>query len=220
MKASAEVNINKVIKEQVGESAFTKILAENEVLCNTCGGTGILAFSNSDESFFTLCNCCRNGKQKMCEHCGKISKPSAQCDCNTSVMLRDLAKGKEYQHKILKAKQVTTHNTYLYNHESNEYYADEDEFWERVECDDEPMPYDDILWVMEEENISIDAYNLLQDACSDLHEDAFDAFGNKDIEEFQGIIDNFLDKYKSQTVTYYPAYKEYIKIERKDNEVS
>ena len=62
------------------------------------------------------------------------------------------------------------------------------------------------LWVTTEESIHIDANNLIEDACSDLHEDAFEQC---DADGLQKLLDKWC-KEQTGTSTYYPCYKEYV----------
>ena len=62
------------------------------------------------------------------------------------------------------------------------------------------------MWVTTEENIHMDANNLIEYACSDLHEDAVE---NCNTDELQKLLDKWC-KEQTGTSTYYPCYKEYV----------
>ena len=69
----------------------------------------------------------------------------------------------------------------------------------------------EVLWICEEIDISMDAANIIEDACEELHEDAYDSISGKDIDELQNFLDKWCGK-QTGTNTCFPSYKEYIKV--------
>lgn len=62
-----------------------------------------------------------------------------------------------------------------------------------------------------EEKIKIDAYDIVRDACEDLHEDAMDNISYEDITRLQNFLDEWC-KEQTGTTTYYPCYEQYVLI--------
>ena len=95
----------------------------------------------------------------------------------------------------------------LYCEENGEFYDTVDDFfeaytWHENNFDVRPSQ----LWVTTEESIHMDANNLIEYACSDLHEDAFEQC---DTDGLQKLLDKWC-KEQTGTSTYYPCYKEYV----------
>jgi len=54
--------------------------------------------------------------------------------------------------------------------------------------------------------LSIDASDILEDACSDLHEDAMDNISVEDEKELQLLLDKWCEDNKQGTTTYYADF--------------
>ena len=68
-----------------------------------------------------------------------------------------------------------------------------------------------VLWNCEEVKLSMDADSIIENACEELHEDAR---GNiSDEKELQEFLDKWCEK-QSGTTTYYPCYKEYVRVQK------
>lgn len=65
------------------------------------------------------------------------------------------------------------------------------------------------LWITSVGKISIDAANVIEEACSDLHEDAYDQC---DEGSLQKLLDDWC-KEQTGTTTYYPCFKRYVEID-------
>lgn len=59
----------------------------------------------------------------------------------------------------------------------------------------------------------MDADGIIDSACDDLHEDARDNISGQDQKELQDFLDKWCEK-QSGTITYYPCYREYVKVEK------
>ena len=70
-----------------------------------------------------------------------------------------------------------------------------------------------ILWNCYKEELHINASRIVEEACEDLHEDAFDSIDYRDLKELQKYLDKWC-KEQTCTVTYYPSDKEYVTVER------
>ena len=62
----------------------------------------------------------------------------------------------------------------------------------------------------------MDADDIVSSACEDLHEDAMDAISESDIQELQYILDDWCKKQVGGTTTYYPRYKQYVRVPREE----
>ena len=65
------------------------------------------------------------------------------------------------------------------------------------------------LWVCSVEKIYIDADNVVDNACEDLHEDAYEQC---DIGGLQTLLDGWCEAQTGAT-TYYPCFKQYVEID-------
>jgi len=206
-----------------------KDLQEDEVICPHCGGTGLqvddnpfgLKEENSKIHFphkqQTIVNCryCYNGVQKKCLHCGEIlNRQKYQCDCEKSEQERS---NKQYEKdletwnkaKKIFLKQALEDYRMIYIEDYDIYIStDELEDWltDRINTDK--------LWIYGTYSLdlSIDASNILEDACSDLHEDARDNISVQNEEELQELLDHWCNNNKQGTTTYYPNYEVGVKL--------
>lgn len=233
------VNILDEVKN-IFPNTLEKDLQNNEEICPVCHGLGIKITSNpygveGDTSevaqhsrfpykhqSFTFCHNCFNGVIRLCEYCGKpIQKGYInKCDCEQYKTKQDEIDRVKYQDKIDKATEVDTEivSTYLYDHSSDRYFVDIDDFisWYQNEyIDDEELftVLPEVLWVCAETQISFDMESTVSDACEELHEDAFDNISSDDIHKLQTVVDKWCKK-QTGTLTYYPNYKEYVRVNR------
>ena len=99
----------------------------------------------------------------------------------------------------------------LYCEEFDEYYDTVDDFFDDYACnheeDGEERPVR--LWVCSVEKIYIDADNVVDNACEDLHEDAYEQC---DIGSLQNLLDDWCEAQTGAT-TYYPCFKQYVEID-------
>jgi hypothetical protein len=227
-----EVNIEKEMKE-LFPSTLIKDLQDHERICPVCHGLGMRIDDNifglqgdtSEEAkksrfpykhqALSFCQHCYNGVQRLCPYCGKPYKNQAylHCDCEGQQMVDEEKAKQNIEDKLAKAKEVQESEVeeYLYCEEFDKYYPCVDNFFEEYASDDEGdcLKKPEILWVCSVAEISIDADNLIENACDDLHEDAAE---NCDSASLQELLDKWC-KEQSGTTTYYPCYKEYVKID-------
>lgn len=235
------VNVNNLIPNKL-----KKDLQDDEAICDSCGGLGIVVSDNvygikGDKSFraknnifpykhqsLSFCPYCYNGVQKVCEFCGTKLTRMGECQCLNSVNKRNeekLASDLETRARRIKnAKKVDEKDIdeYLYCEETDDYYFNSDEFinsWlsnldisQYGSIDNILDSIPNILWVTDARKIHIDAYQIAEEACDELHEDAYD---NCDISELQRLIDKWCEK-QTGTETYFPSYNEYVVINRED----
>lgn len=62
--------------------------------------------------------------------------------------------------------------------------------------------------------MNMDAEDIIANACEELHEDAYENISQSDIGELQSYLDEWCKK-QTGTNTYYPCYKEYVKVQKK-----
>ena len=125
--------------------------------------------------------------------------------------MRDETKKQRAEAVSVDEKDVTT---MLYCEELDEYYCTMGEFlddylenYNEENVNDRP----EVLWVTSEEKIKIDAYDIVRDACEDLHEDAMDNITSEDFTRLQNFLDEWC-KEQTGTTTYYPYYEQYVEI--------
>lgn len=208
---------------------LVKDLTENERICPECGRLGMRIDDNiygikGDASelgkkymfpykhqALSFCRSCYNGVQRLCPYCGKPYKQQSylHCDCDGQIQADREKKVKEWKKIVENAVEVKESEvtTMLYCEENGEFYDCADDFfddymWHEDEFEVRPVR----LWVTTEESIHMDADNIIEDACSDLHEDASEQC---DAKELQKLLDEWCDK-QTGTGTYYPDYKKYV----------
>ena len=174
----------------------------------------------------SLCPNCYNGVIRLCEFCGKpISREYInKCDCEQYKENEANKKRIKYQETIDKAKKIgwESASTYVYDEKSDRYFSDEDEFveyyWELYQegkhcCKNFDEYFENevpkVLWNCEETRIEIDAGSVVESACEELHEDAYENIDG--LNELQDYIDAWCSK-QSGTTTFYPCYNAYIEV--------
>lgn len=173
----------------------------------------------------SFCKNCFNGVQRLCPYCGKPYENQSHLHCNCEGQMeadekkkmklwnkmRDETKKQRAEAVSVDEKDVTT---MLYCEELDEYYCTMGEFlddylenYNEENVNDRP----EVLWVTSEEKIKIDAYDIVRDACEDLHEDAMDNITSEDFTRLQNFLDEWC-KEQTGTTTYYPCYEQYVEI--------
>lgn len=204
-----------------------KDLSDNERICPTCHGLGMVVDDNifglkGDNSelgkkyrfpykkqALSFCPDCFNGVQEICPYCKKpYLKYRTSCDCPGAKEEKERIEEEKYNKLISNAKEVNVDcvENMLYCKEDDVFYENVDDFFDRW-YDDMPRPQR--LWVTSKVELSIDAANVIEDACSELHEDAVDCC---DYKELQEMLDKWCSEQKG-TTTYYPNYTEYVTID-------
>ncbi len=229
-----EVNLYEAIQKSFPK-ILIKDLKENERICPTCNGLGMRIEDNiygikSDSSeagrkyhfpykhqALSFCQSCFNGVQRLCPYCGQPYKNQAylHCDCEEQKKVDEEERIKKWNEKVSKAVLVDEKDvdTMLYCEEFDKYYDTVDDFVDDYVCnhkeDGNERPVR--LRVTSVETISIDAYDIVRDACEDLHEDAMDNISSEDFTRLQNFLDEWC-KDQAGTTTYYPCYEQYVLI--------
>lgn len=219
---------------------LVKDLHEHERICPVCHGLGMRIENNvygikgdtseagQREHFpyqyqaLSFCQSCYNGVQKLCPYCGKpYERGYCHCDCEGQKKADEEKRIKKLEERVDKAKEVQESDvkTYLYCEEFDSHYPDMDDFFDSYACnynDEQARKRPERLWVCSVSEISLDADSIVESACDDLHEDAYKKC---DTNSLQKLLDDWCQE-QSGTTTYYPCYKEYVKIDwsRYENE--
>ena len=201
-----------------------KDLQEDEVICSHCHGTGLSISENvygikGDTTHVGIqfpfkrqsmlyCRCCNNGVLKKCTFCGKIiSRFDRECKCEGAEEERrkeQIRKNNEKWEKAVKIPEAEAWGKYacLYVDNVGEFVFSAEEIEdliEEYELDKSELR----VYATEEHTLSADATNVVENACDDLHEEAYD---NCDIEGLQKLIDEWC-KNQTGTTSYSPDYK-------------
>ena len=208
-----------------------KDLQEHEIICSHCGGTGLqvddnpfgLKSENSKIHFphkqqvIIGCRHCYNGVQSKCLHCDKIlDRGSSKCNCK----LANLERLQERYNKDLetwnKAKKISYEQAindfimiYIDNYDKYLMVEDLEEWIEDKESDNEEELISRRslrIYGTNSIELSIDASGIIEDACSDLHEDAMDNISDEDQKELQSLLDKWCEDNKQGTITYYADF--------------
>ena len=227
------VDLYKTIQETFPK-ILIKNLTEHERICPVCNGLGMRIEDNIygikgdiseagrkyhfpyKHQALSFCRSCYNGVQSLCPYCGQPYKNQAylHCDCEGQKKADEEERIKKWNEKVLKAVQVDEKDvdTMLYCEEFDEYYDTVDDFFEDYCCnysDEDIHNRPERLWVTSIEKIFIDAANVIEDACTNLHDDAYEQCDEGSLQE---LLDDWCKK-QTGTTTYYPCYKQYVVID-------
>ena len=232
MTKRVKINIADAISEVFPEY-LVKDRTEHERICPECHGLGMkivdnvyglqgdMSESGKSKMFpykhqsLSFCQSCYNGVQQLCPFCGQPFKKNSGrfCDCEG---FKNNLKGnllKKFKERDDKAKEVLESkvDTMLFCEENEKYYDSFSDFFDdyarskSFKSSDRP----DRLWVCYAANISIDASDIIESACEELHDDAAE---NCDEKSLQELLDNWCEQ-QGGTTTYYPDYTQYVKID-------
>lgn len=227
-----EVNLYEAIQKSFPK-ILIKDLTEHERICPVCNGLGMIIENNiygikGDKSevakrepfpykhqALSFCGSCFNGVQRLCPYCGQpyVNQAYMHCGCEGQKKADEEERIKKWNEKVSKAVPVDEKDvdTMLYCEEFDEYYDTVDDFFDDYACnheeDDNERPVR--LWVCSVEKIYIDADSVVDNVCQELHEDAYEQC---DIGSLQDILDDWC-KDQVGTTTYYPCFKQYVKID-------
>ena len=192
-----EINLHEAVQKSFPK-ILIKDLTEHERICPVCNGLGMRIEDNiygikGDNSeagrkyYFpykhqalSFCQSCFNGVQRLCTYCGQPYKNQGymHCDCEGQKKADEEERIKKWNEKVAKAVSVDEKDvdTMLYCEEFDEYYDTVDDFFDDYACnheeDGKKRPVR--LWVTSIGKIFIDASDVIENACSDLHEDAYE----------------------------------------------
>ena len=173
---------------------------ENEIICSACGGIGWLQDDYGHLVSCTNPKCC-NGIIRCCPDCGQPYKSyTTYCDngiCREKVRIQRQkdeinrenfrfknAKKIKYDDAPNEIKEMVYSDCYDYN----EGYSNDLEWVDNLEDVEKPK----YVWATYKVQISIDAEDILENACSDLHEGAYEQL--EDINELQDFLNEWCKK--------------------------
>lgn len=217
-----------------------KDLQEHEIICSHCGGTGLQVDNNpfglrkegEQPNYGNLfpykqqtirgCNHCYNGVQSKCLHCDKIlDRGTSQCNCEKYIQeriqerhVKDLEiwnKAKKISYE--KALQdfimiyIDNYDKYLMIEELEEWIEDKESEVDQSICREELRIYGTQIL-----DLQIDAYDVIEDACNDLHEDAMDNISDSDQKELQVLLDKWCEDNRQGSTSYYVDFSVGIKL--------
>ena len=167
----------------------------------------------------SFCQSCYNGVQRLCPYCGQPYKNHAymHCNCEGQKKADEEERIKKWNEKVSKAVAVDEKDidTMLYCEEFGEYYSTVDDFFDDYASnydDEEVYEKPERLWVTSVEKISVDADNLIENACEELHEEAIESICIDDKIRLQEFLDAWCEE-QTGTTTYYPCYEKYVAID-------
>lgn len=109
---------------------------------------------------------------------------------------------------------------WFYDKQTNDYFSDIDYFVDaykdsdEYESDEEMMNnLPEFLWLTDSVDISMDADSIIESACEELHEDAYENISGSDRKELQNMLDEWCSK-QTGTRTVYPNYKKYVRVRK------
>ena len=216
-----EAGLSEVSVQVELKTTLVKHLGPNEEICTDCGGSGMTVGYNifgikgvkaSDPFPFKkealkFCHSCYNGVRKRCEHCKElVSKGWTKCQCQRDIEAKQ--KADEHWEKVPKISLEEALKTYsmLYVDEYSE-YVDSSDFYdwiERQKDEDEDGDFDIKelrIFVTSEHSLQLDAADIIEQACEDLHEDA--GVPDKQTKELQTFLNEWCKKNEMYTKTYF-----------------
>lgn len=101
----------------------------------------------------------------------------------------------------------------IYCEELDRYFYDLEDLFDVCEEEDWNIPK--YVYGTQTDMMHINADYIIEEACEDLHEDAYESIDYTDIKELQKMLDDWC-KEQTCTVTYYPDYTYAIKVCRDD----
>ena len=158
---------------------------ENEKLCDTCDGIGWLY--DKEKGFIEKCSDCYNGIIHLCSICYQPVR--GRCMNKECRDIRDKEAEQKHFDKAIKSeykdvpaeyKEMLYSESYGYN---EGYFSDIDELIEY--CEDNDIEVPKYVWSTTKIGLSMDAGYIIENACEELHEDAYQNITNgKELQEF------------------------------------
>jgi hypothetical protein len=218
---TVDLNLNVKIK---------KDLKDTEVVCSECKGLGIVIsdnnytviddfnnLSNYKNPSLIFCTSCYNGVQNKCEHCGKVNGRSKMCSCDGYKKELSEKIEKREQDKWDKAEKFNVvdlrdsgYDNMVYLNDYDDYFDDIDSLIDYLhdEIEDGQTSKEDVtdmkVYFTKKIGVNLDAHSIMEYACEELHEDAFERIDKLDL--LQDELDIFVEKYCSGATTYIPDY--------------
>lgn len=93
------------------------------------------------------------------------------------------------------------------------FFYELEDLYEYCEANNIPLP--NYVWGTQQRMIYLHADSIVEQACDELHEDAYYSIDTSDIKELQKMLDDWC-KEQTGTVTYYPDYTYAIWVDKTD----
>lgn len=204
-------------------------ILEGQQLCKTCGGVGLVIreypFYVGGERLKDMielhrrwvgpCPDCYAGVQHVCKHCGKGYRQELQHNCDGARAERDAEHDRKIREKAEKATKFTVEEAiaagvpFLFSEGLDRYLS-----WDELgDLEPEEQCQLGIVWACEQTQIGLNAHDILETACDDLHEDAVEYIPDAAKKELQDFLSAWVDKYGRHTITYYPDYTRVVVID-------
>lgn len=207
-----------ILTKGILPDSITKDLKENESICPSCKGLGIIILHNpygNDETIKTreplpwskdtlgYCSRCVFGVINHCKYCGKEVGVNSvwACTCEESrqeglkIFKERDKKRYENARKITLEQAVKEGITILYNDDNGDFF----------DVDDESISGFEWLYATEKNSININVQSMIEYACEDLFEDVEESL--EDVGELEEFVEKWCEKNKYGTTSYSPDYK-------------
>lgn len=167
-----------------------RIPKENEKLCETCDGIGWLY--EKGKGYIEKCpDCYSSGILHLCPICHQPVR-GGFCTNEGCLKQRNEDEEKRLLNKAIKTnykdvpdenKEMMYSDRYPYN---EGYFTELEELIEY--CNDEEIPLPEYVWSTQKITLSIDAESIVESACEELHEDAYqNIIGEQELQDFLDI---------------------------------
>lgn len=199
-----------MLKNIAGETIKLSVatnLREGETLCKTCGGTGFLL--NDYTNKLVYCSDCHFGVVNICSECGKTYRGSCvtpTCEETRKSRFESERFEKAHKYKCLEdvpenLKGMLYSDVYKYD---NGYFTQLEDLYDFCTVHNVEVP--NYVWCTTKSVLSLDASDILDMYCEDLHESAKENISTADIKELQDYLTKWCEKQSTSTETYYTDY--------------
>lgn len=193
-------------------------LNDNETPCSKCNGLQFIYVQEGEIGYIKNCNRCYNGKQYICNHCGKSNKTD-RCDCKKAEQeRRDIFNNKESERdkelfdKATKIKFNDYEGKFILP--NSDFIQDSDGVYEwlynEIKCQEKSYrELPKYLWSTKAESVfNLELKEIISDKCDDGYEDMYSNLdtNDEDLIKAQEYIDKWYEKQGDMVNTYYEDY--------------
>ena len=199
---------------QVPGFARTLELAENERVCPTCKGAGVDVRVSIEKAtgYMSVCpKCYGHGKQKTCQYCGEWSDLSVPHRCDGRRKAENAKEWAKTLDQFEKAQRFTVEEALAAGIEFCYFPGDDgdalfgvdriDEEADERELSDRERPA--WAWATTETPLSLSAESIIEQACEELHEEAYANISDGAIKELQDFLDGWVKRHGEGATTYF-----------------
>lgn len=219
-----------------------KDLTENERVCTTCKGLGILIRDNEyglksepwirgfpyKHQSLHPCPDCYNGVQRVCKYCGQpgsriYTRPEKHCNCEGARAERD-REAAQKEKELFEAATKVPFDDYsgLFLRDDRVITKEdlEDELCSLIYSGEEPPAY---IWATKKEKVftDIDLIDVVESNCEDGYEDMSSYFDyeDEDFIEAQELLSSWLMRHNDVLDVYYEDYRTAVMLEKVIKEI-